>query len=64
MNLEQHGYIKMVNRVDEGIDRWCIVPKRVKYMLDGNRYNQSLLNEIEKSGYDATKDSVNSIPVR
>ena len=48
MSLEKHGYIKRVNRVQEGIGRWCIVPKGVKFMLDGNHHDQSLLNEMKR----------------
>lgn len=45
MDLEKHGFIKRVNKVHEGIGRWCIVPKGVKFMLDGNYHDLSLLNE-------------------
>jgi len=34
MKLEQHGYIKRVNKPHEGIGRWSIIPQGVKFMLD------------------------------
>lgn len=47
MNLEKNGYIKRINKAHEGIGCWCILPKGVKFMLDGNHHDQTLLNEMK-----------------
>lgn len=46
MCLERQGYVKRTNKSHEGIGRWCITPKGVEFMLDGNHHDQSLLDEL------------------
>ncbi len=48
MQLASHGYIKRINREHDGIGRWAILPKGVKFMLDGNHHDQSLLDETNE----------------
>jgi hypothetical protein len=45
MNLETHGYIKRVNREYEGLGRWQILPKGIKFMIEGNHHAQELIEE-------------------
>jgi hypothetical protein len=49
MNLQAHGYVKRVNREYEGLGRWQILPKGVKFMLDGKHYAQELIEEARKN---------------
>jgi hypothetical protein len=48
MNLQAHGYVKRVNRGYEGLGRWQILPKGVKFMLDGKHYDEDLMKEARE----------------
>lgn len=45
MRLEEHGFVKRINRIHEGIGRWALLPKGVKFMIENNHHDQSLFEE-------------------
>ena len=45
MTLEEHGYVKRTNRIHEGAGEWTILPKGVRFMIDNNHHDQTLLDE-------------------
>lgn len=45
MKLEEHGFVKRVNRPHEGIGRWALLPKGVRFMIKNNHHDQTLLEE-------------------
>lgn len=45
INLQNHDFIKRVNREHEGLGLWQILPKGVKFMFDGNHHDQDLIKE-------------------
>ncbi|WP_072041361.1 GIY-YIG nuclease family protein [Leptolyngbya iicbica] len=44
MTLETHGFVKRVNRPCDGIGRWILLPKGVKFMIENDHHDQSLLD--------------------
>lgn len=45
MRLEEHGYVKRVNKPHDGIGRWSLMPKGLRFMIENNHHDQSLLEE-------------------
>ncbi len=45
MKLEVHGFVKRVNPSHEGLGRWAILPKGLKFMIENNHHDQVLLKE-------------------
>lgn len=48
INLQNHGYIKRVNREHEGLGKWQLLPKGVKFMFDENHHAQDLIDEAKR----------------
>lgn len=45
MDLQQHDYIARINRRDEGMGLWQILPKGVKFMFNGEHQLHDLIEE-------------------
>lgn len=43
MMLEEHEFIKRVNKLHEGMGCWSLMPKGLRFMIENNHHDKSLL---------------------